>query len=118
MDKLYVIMAGKHDDKKVDCYFNNREDADRYVTYTNARLGKDAYWIRSLEIAEAGKLSQRQKNKELLYIHRVDFYPKDTNKHELSPLDDVNYTYTNSMDKDKKGYREIVLPNKHGGGKR
>lgn len=92
MDKIYLVTGGEYSDWYVECYFDNRLDAEKYCA-DNENLG--------FEIHEVNKkyLTKEQEQVKLLYIHQVVFDKKNNGLFMRDEPD--RYRFTRDYTKNK-----------------
>nr|DAM24346.1 MAG TPA: hypothetical protein [Caudoviricetes sp.] len=67
---VYGIFSGEYSDWDVEGYFDNKEDAEKYVAFENNKLGYDEYRI--IELSNM-KIDEKIKNTKVKYYYSVLF---------------------------------------------
>jgi hypothetical protein len=74
---IYGIFSGYYSDWIVEGYFNNKEDAEKWVAFKNNKSGYDEYYIKELRNIE---IDEHIKNLNVKHYHKVDFIYKSWRK--------------------------------------
>ena len=71
---VYGIFCGQYSDWDVIGYFNNKEDAEKYIAFENNKPGYEEYYIIELNNIE---IDEKNKNIKVKYYHSIFFTYKN-----------------------------------------